>query len=67
MLRKVIRVKGIEILNKKTQKSIHGGNRQNEGFGESCIDSHDCQQSNTIPSICCFGVCVYTTNWQNVC
>ena len=67
MLKKVMCVRGIEILNKKAQKNISGGNRLEEGFGEPCIDSHDCQQSNIIPSICCFGICVYTTNWQNVC
>ena len=56
----------------KTQKTIRGGNegfgnRREEGFGGPCQTSHDCTESNTIPSICCQGTCIYTSNWQNAC
>lgn len=67
MLKKILNVTGFEALTKKAQKNIIGGNRQEEGFGGPCVDSNDCQESNTIPSICCSGVCIYTSNWQNAC
>jgi hypothetical protein len=70
MLKKVLNVQGIEILNKKTQKNIRGGDDGNfpgEGFGGPCVDSGDCNATNTIPSICCSGICIYTFNWRDAC
>ena len=72
MLKNILKVKGLEILTKKTQKTIRGGNegfgnRREEGFVGPCQTSHDCTESNTIPSICRQGTCIYTSNWQNAC
>lgn len=67
MLKNILNVKGTEVLAKKNQKNIVGGNRFGEGFGGPCGDSSDCNESNTIPSICCSGMCVYTYNWRDVC
>lgn len=71
MLKKILKVNGVAILAKKTQKGIsgglNGGSLPGEGFGEPCVDSHDCNLTNTIPSICCSGICIYTFNWRDVC
>ena len=68
MLNKILKVKGAEILTKKNQKGISGGlDTIGEGFGGPCVDSHDCNATNLIPSICCSGICIYTFNWRNAC
>ncbi|MBC8757458.1 hypothetical protein H2O64_22500 [Kordia sp. YSTF-M3] len=68
MLKNILNVTGAEVLTKKSQKTISGGNGSiGEGFGGPCRDSHDCTATNTIPSICCSGICIYTTNWRDVC
>ncbi|MFK7747749.1 MAG: hypothetical protein AB8B65_05130 [Kordia sp.] len=66
MLKKILKVNGVEVLEKQTQKNITGG-IGGEGFGGPCIDSNDCNATNAIPSICCSGICIYTTNWRNAC
>ncbi|MGH1383417.1 hypothetical protein [Kordia sp.] len=67
MLKSILNLKGAEALTKKSQKVIGGIGTVGEGFGGPCIDSHDCNATNTIPSICCSGICIYTTNWRDVC
>lgn len=71
MLKKILNVNGVEVLAKKTQKVIsgglEGGGFPGEGFGGPCVDSSDCNATNTIPSICCSGICIYTHNWRDVC
>ncbi|PKH51413.1 hypothetical protein CXF68_12300 [Tenacibaculum sp. Bg11-29] len=57
---------GLE-LTKSDQKQIKGSGRFNEGFGESCNTSTDCKQTNTIPSICCSGICIYASNIHAFC
>jgi hypothetical protein len=67
MLKKILSVKDAKEITKKSQKVIGGIGTVGEGFGGPCIDSHDCNDTNTIPSICCSGICIYTTNWRDVC
>ncbi|MCH2195969.1 hypothetical protein [Kordia sp.] len=65
-LKKVVELKGVEKLTKENQKTINAS-IIGEGFGGPCVDSNDCAATNTIPSICCSGICVYTFNWRDVC
>jgi hypothetical protein len=69
MLKKVLNVPGIKILNKNTQKHLRGGddNGDFQGEGGYCVDSNDCTATNTVPSVCCSGICVYTYDWRNAC
>ncbi|MEO9571153.1 MAG: hypothetical protein ABJH82_12490 [Polaribacter sp.] len=46
-------------LNKAEQKSINGGIGGGPFFGENCDTSHDCNFTNTVPSVCCSGICIY--------
>jgi len=66
MLKKILEFEGVEKISKETQKDVFGGSI-GEGFGGPCADSNDCTATSAIPSVCCYGICIYTSNWQNAC
>lgn len=42
MIQKILKVKGVTVLNKKHQKSIHGGTYGCQNVARKCFDDSDC-------------------------
>ncbi|MHA7057329.1 hypothetical protein ACWGOQ_0008940 [Aquimarina sp. M1] len=57
-MKKITQVKGTQVLNKRAQKSINGGN-----IGMRCYSNSDCSALNSIPGFeyeeffCFWGMC----------